>query len=228
MSWGEKMKIIAKIKTPYSEKFGVPRQSNMTSVLSKIIFEPEYRDCNSIRGLSDFSHIWVLWKFSGFESDQWSPTVRPPRLGGNKRMGVFATRSPNRPNPIGMSSLRLIHVDTESENAPILTVCGADMIDGTEIYDIKPYLPFSDSHPNAIAGFTEAYRDYRLNVIIPQEIVAEIDEDTENNLREILSLDPRPSYQNDNTRIYGMTFSKYNVKFKVDENNLTVISIKQD
>ena len=224
----DKIEAIAKIKNPFPEKFGIPRQSNMTNIVSEIIFEPKYRDINAVRGLSEFSHIWVLWKFSGFDSQDWSPTVRPPRLGGNTRMGVFATRSPNRPNSIGLSSLKLINVDTECENAPVLTVCGADMVDGTEIYDVKPYIPFSDCHTDAIGGYTDAYKEYKLNVHIPDTIKCNWDVDLVEKISQILSLDPRPSYQEDPEREYGMNFSGYNIKFKVINNDLHVISVKQD
>ncbi len=217
---------IAHIKTPYNDKFGIPRQSGMVdSVVSEIKFVPKFRNIDSVRGLSDFSHIWVLWEFKGFESDKWSPTVRPPRLGGNKRMGVFATRSPNRPNSIGMSSLKLIEVDTESQDAPILKVLGADMLDGTSIYDIKPYIPFTDSHPDASSGFAGEHLGHRLNVTIPETSKLTIEQKA--SVKEILSLDPRPSYQDDPNRIYGLTVYGINIKFKVNEKDLSVISIEQ-
>jgi tRNA-Thr(GGU) m(6)t(6)A37 methyltransferase TsaA len=173
---GEKMKIIAKIHTDFKEKFGIPRQSTLYMLESKIIFEPEYRNKESIRGIEGFSHLWLIWNFSESERDSWSPTVRPPRLGGNKRMGVFATRSPFRPNPIGLSSVRLLRVEDDPKEGPVLIVSGADMLDGSPIYDIKPYLAFSDSHPNAAGGFSDDVRDKKLDVDIPSELLANLDQ----------------------------------------------------
>ena len=220
---------IAHIKTPFKDKFGIPRQSGMVeNIISEIEFVPEFRNADSVRGLSDFSHIWVLWEFTGFNSGDWSPTVRPPRLGGNKRMGVFATRSPNRPNSIGMSSLKLIKVDLDAKNGPILKVAGADIVDGTAIYDIKPYITFTDSHPEATFGFAEEHLNHRLYVKIPNEISNTINKETLSIIVELLSLDPRPSYQNDSERIYGMSFYEYNVKFNVNGDILTVTEITKD
>lgn len=219
---------IAHIKTPFKDKFGIPRQSGMAdNVISEIEFVPEYRNIDSVRGLSDFSHIWVLWQFVGFENEKWSPTVRPPRLGGNKRMGVFATRSPNRPNSIGLSSLKLLEVVTDVPNAPILRVSGADILDGTVIYDIKPYIPFTDSHPDAKYGFAEENVGYRLEVDFPEELAKVLPENELQNITQLLSLDPRPSYQNDPERIYGMTIYGHNIKFKVNESRLSVIEIEK-
>lgn len=220
---------IAYIKTPYTDKFGIPRQSGMVeSIISEIEFLPKYRNIDSIRGLSEFSHIWVLWEFVGFNKESWSPTVRPPRLGGNARMGVFATRSPNRPNSIGLSSLRLLSIDVESKRAPILKVSGADMLNGTAIYDIKPYIPFTDSHPNATSGFASEHIGHRLNVTFPESLCTKLNDLQISNIKEILSLDPRPSYQNDAERIYGMSLYDLNIKFKVDGNDLLVITVEQD
>ncbi len=225
----KELKTIAHIKTPYNDKFGIPRQSGMVeSIVSEIEFVPMYRNPDSVRGLSEFSHIWVLWEFKGFDSEKWSPTVRPPRLGGNKRMGVFATRSPNRPNSIGMSSLKLLEIDTKSQNAPILKVAGADMLDGTAIYDIKPYISFTDSHPDATSGFAGEHISHRLNVEFPETLSQLLPEAQRECIKEVLSLDPRPSYQNDPNRIYGLTVFGHNIKFKVDGFELTVISIEQD
>jgi len=220
---------IAHIHTPYTSKFGIPRQSGLAeNVICEIEFLPKYRNPDAVRGLSDFSHIWVLWKFEGFESEDWSPTVRPPRLGGNTRMGVFATRSPNRPNPIGLSSLKLLGIDTSSPKSPILKVSGADMLDNTAIYDIKPYIPFTDSHPNASSGFAAEHIDYRLKVTFSEGIFSELSEEKMENIKQILSFDPRPSYQNDAERIYGLNLYNHEIKFKVIGDELIVLSIVQD
>ena len=223
------MVAIAHIRTPFKDKFGIPRQSGMVdNIVSQIEFVPEYRSIDSVRGLSEFSHIWVLWQFVGFENGKWSPTVRPPRLGGNKRMGVFATRSPNRPNSIGLSSLRLLEVDIDAPNGPILKVAGADILDGTAIYDIKPYIPFTDSHPDATSGFAEEHIGHRLEVCIPEAFASSFTEDELQNVKEILSLDPRPSYQNDAERVYGMSLYGYNIKFKVNGTWLKVTDLEKD
>ena len=222
-------KPIAHIHTPYTDKFGIPRQSGMVDdIICEIEFMPKYRNPDAIRGLSDFSHIWVLWKFDGFVSVDWSPTVRPPRLGGNKRMGVFATRSPNRPNPIGMSSLKLLDIDMSSSKSPILIVSGADMTDNTAIYDIKPYIPFTDSHPEATSGFAAEHIDYRLNVSFCDSIHTKLTDTQLLNISKILSFDPRPSYQNDTERVYGLNLYGHEIKFKVNGHELNVISIEQD
>ena len=219
--------IIGHIITPYREKFGIPRQSGMVNnTLSKIVFEPKYRNSDALRGLSDFSHIWVIWKFSGFESDEWSPTVRPPRLGGNTRMGVFATRSPNRPNPIGLSSLKLVKIDFDDKEGPVLYVLGADMVSGTEIFDIKPYIPFTDSHPDAKFGFAEDNINYKLKVNFTRKIATKMTDSEFESAIEILSLDPRPSYHNAPDRIYGVSLFNYNIKFKVVEDELTVVEVE--
>ncbi len=218
---------IAHIKTPFNDKFGIPRQSGMVdNIISEIIFEPEFRSLDAVRGLSDFSHIWVLWEFTGFDT-KWSPTVRPPRLGGNTRMGVFATRSPNRPNSIGMSSLRLLDIDTTSPLAPILRVSGADILNGTAIYDVKPYIPFTDSHPDATSGFAGEHISDKLKVNFQRELAPELSEESYRSIIEILSLDPRPSYQDDPNRIYGLAIFGYDVKFKVSGETLTVIKTER-
>lgn len=222
------MKIIAKIHTDFPEKFGIPRQSGLVdSLKATIVFEPEYRNTEAIRGLEDYSHIWLLWEFSKATQDTWSPTVRPPRLGGNRRMGVFATRSPYRPNPIGLSCVRLDGIITGAKDAPILCVSGADLLDGTPIYDIKPYLPFADSHPEATGGFAGDVKDLKLDVICQDDICREIPEDKLQTILDILEQDPRPAYQNDPDRIYGMSFAGIEIKFKVDGNTLTVISAEK-
>ena len=221
------MKIIAKIKNDFKEKFGIPRQSGLAdSIVSRIIFEPEYRVKEAIRGIDGFSHLWLIWEFSEAKREDWSPTVRPPRLGGNKRMGVFATRSPYRPNPIGLSSVRLVGIEDTKEFGSVLLVSGADLLDGTPIYDIKPYLTFADSHPDAIGGFADAVKEDRLSVEIDRHLLTLIDEDKRDGLLTILKGDPRPSYQDDPNRIYGMKFSNYEIFFKVSEYKLTVIKVE--
>lgn len=220
-------KVIAKIKTDFPEKFGVPRQSGLVEELKgKIIFEPEYRNQDAVRGLEDFSHIWILWEFSKAVREDWSPTVRPPRLGGNTRMGVFATRSPFRPNNIGLSCVRLDRIRIEEKLGPVLYVSGVDMIDQTPIYDIKPYLPQADSHPEARGGFTEATREYCLVVEMPEQWKEKIPEQQRKALTAVLAQDPRPSYQKDPERVYGMTYAGMEIKFTVKEGVLTVCQVK--
>lgn len=222
------MKVIAHIETDFNTKFGVPRQSGVVpELVSRIIFEPEYRVHDAVRGLEGFSHIWLLWCFSQSIREDWSPTVRPPRLGGNTRMGVFATRSPFRPNPIGLSSVKLIKIDFDSPDGPVLYVAGADLMNGTPIYDIKPYLPFTDSHPEAKAGFTQGMVNELLEVHITEELQALVPEEKREALRQVLAADPRPHYQQDSTRIYGMEFSGLEIKFTVDLNDLWVKSISK-
>ena len=215
---------IGTIETPFGEKFGVPRQSGMIDkIMSTITLFPKYSTPDAVRGLDGFSYIWVIWGFSENKEHEWSPTVRPPRLGGNIRKGVFATRSPNRPNPLGLSSLKLHKIEYTNKSIK-LTVSGADMVNGTPIYDIKPYIAFTDSHPDATLGFAESYKYYKLDVIIGE--YANIKPETLINIKEILSLDPRPSYQNDKERIYGVKLYGYNVKFKVDGSCVYVINIE--
>ena len=221
------MKIIAKIQSDFKEKFGIPRQSGIADELgAKIVFEPEYRVPEALRGIEGYSHLWLIWQFSEAVRDDWSPTVRPPRLGGNKRMGVFATRSPYRPNPIGLSSVKLVGVEHTKDEGDVLVVSGADLLDGTPIYDIKPYLPFTDSHPDAVAGFSEPVREYALKVNFCKELLSKIDVSRQNALIKILEHDPRPSYQNDPEREYGMKFSDYEIFFKVDGNELFVTRVE--
>ena len=220
------MKIIARIHTDFKEKFGIPRQSGIASELeAKIVFEPEYRVSEALRGIEGYSHLWLIWQFSEAIREDWSPTVRPPRLGGNKRMGVFATRSPYRPNPIGLSSVKLDRIEKNDEG-DILIVKGADLLDGTPIYDIKPYLPFTDSHPDAIGGFAEPVKEYALNVEFCKELLSKICISKQNALIKILEHDPRPSYQDDREREYGMLFSDYEIFFKVCGDTLTVTRVK--
>lgn len=221
------MKIIAKIESDYKEKFGIPRQSGIADELTaRIVFEPEYRVSEALRGIEDYSHLWLIWQFSKAVRDNWSPTVRPPRLGGNKRMGVFATRSPFRPNPIGLSSVKLLGIERTADRGDVLIVSGADLLDGTPIYDIKPYLPFTDSHPDALAGFSENVRDYALKVDFCKELLTKIHISKQKPLLKILEHDPRPSYQNDADREYGMKFAEYEIFFKVEGDTLTVTRVE--
>ena len=221
------MKIIARIHTDFKEKFGIPRQSGIAEELeAKIVFEPEYRVSEAIRGIEGYSHLWLIWQFSEAVRDNWSPTVRPPRLGGNKRMGVFATRSPYRPNPIGLSSVKLDRVE-KTEEGDVLIVRGADLLDGTPIYDIKPYLAFTDSHPDAVGGFADPVKEYALNVVFCKDLLSKIHISKQNALLKILEHDPRPSYQDDPEREYGMCFSDYEIFFKVAADTLTVTGVKE-
>lgn len=219
------MKIIAHIRSPFKEKFGIPRQSGLTELPAEIVFEPEYRVREAFRGLEGFSHIWLLWEFSEAVKDSWSPTVRPPKLGGNVRMGVFATRSPFRPNPIGLSAVKLEKIDWNVPDAPVLTVRGADLMDGTPIYDIKPYLAYSDSRPKALVGFALQERSGALRVEFPQELLEKIPEELRTGLIEALSHDPRPQYQSSAERVYIMNFANSDVHFIVEGELLTVTDI---
>jgi tRNA-Thr(GGU) m(6)t(6)A37 methyltransferase TsaA len=211
---------IAYIHTEFSEKFGIPRQSGLAEGLKgRIVFEKQFRDPEALRGLDGFSHLWLIWEFSANRGGrQWQPTVRPPRLGGNQHMGVFATRSPFRPNPLGLSCVELESVDWDSSDGPALIVRGADLMDGTPIYDIKPYIKYADSRPDAVCGYVDSLAERKLEVIVPQEVEQSFaDKPTLAALREVLALDPRPSYHNDPEREYGMSFAGYNVKFRVKE-----------
>lgn len=219
------MKIIAKIRTPFREKFGIPRQSGLADVPGEIVFEKEYRNPDALRGLEGFSHLWLIFSFSESVREEFSPTVRPPRLGGNRRMGVFATRSPFRPNAIGLSCVRLEKIE-ETEKGPVIFVRGADLLDGTPILDIKPYLPLADCHPEATGGFAEAVADYALTVSIPEELEAKIAPEDLSVIREILAEDPRPSYQSDPDRIYHMDYARYSLSFFVKDGVLTVTEIQ--
>lgn len=222
----KQMKIIARIRTELPSKFGIPRQSGLIdSLKAEIVFEPEYRNPEALRGLEGFSHIWIIWEFSEAVRDTWSPTVRPPRLGGNARMGVFATRSPFRPNAIGLSSVKLDSIELHSALGPILHVSGADLMDNTPIFDIKPYLPYTDSHPEAVGGYTDPLDDYKLEVEFPEEWLKLIPEDRRQALVDVLSHDPRPSYQNDAERVYGLEFAGNDIRFKIRDNLLTICEI---
>ncbi len=214
-----KMKIIAHIHTAFPTKFGIPRQSGLVPTLhGEIVFVPEYRNPDALRGLEGYSHLWLIWEFSERrDTDKWSPTVRPPRLGGNRRMGVFATRSPNRPNPIGLSSVVLERIEYTENRGPVLHVRGADLLDGTPIYDIKPYLSFTDSHPDARGGFADEKKDDMLHVECDDALLEPFSDDDRQALLELLSEDPRPSYQEDPLRIYGMEYAGFEVQFQVSD-----------
>lgn len=219
---------IAHFKSDFTSKFGIPRQSGIVKKLTgTVVFEPEYRNPEALRGLEEFSHLWLIWGFSATEQEGWSPTVRPPRLGGNSRMGVFATRSPFRPNSIGLSSVEIHSIEKSSDLGIVVHVLGADLMNGTPIYDIKPYLPYTDSCPEATGGFASDAPKKLLQVVIPEQCPRLLSESQANVLREILALDPRPSYQNDPNRVYGMKFSDLEVKFHVDNNILTVLEISK-
>ena len=217
------MEIIAKIFTDFPTKFGVPRQSGLIENLrGKVIFEKPFRNPDAVRGLEGFSHLWLIWQFSQVQQNGWCATVRPPRLGGNRRMGVFATRSPFRPNPIGLSSVRLEEVEIHPQLGPVLHVLGADLIDGTPIFDIKPYLPFTDCHPEATAGFAEPVFGHALDVVFPENLLSLVPPEHRQALLEILRQDPRPSYQQDPQRIYGVPFAGLDVRFQVDGDILSI------
>ena len=222
---------IAHIETDFSEKFGIPRQSGLVEELrARIVFEPEFRSPDAVRGLDGYDYIWLVWQFStvvqaGQDGTNWRPTVRPPRLGGNTRMGVFATRSPFRPNPLGLSSVKLEGIEMRPEVGPVLLVRGADLMDGTPIYDIKPYIPYADCHPDAAEGFTGQTRRHLLEVSCPEELWATVPQADRDALRGVLANDPRPSYQHDPARVYGMEFGGLEVHFTVDDPVLTVRDI---
>lgn len=213
---------IAHIRTDFLEKFGIPRQSGLAAAKGKIIFEKMYRSAQAVRGIENYSHLWILWEFSESIRDQWSPTVRPPRLGGNERVDVFATRSPFRPNPIGLSCVRLDGVEMSAEYGPVLYVTGADLMDKTPIYDIKPYLPYADAYPEAVGGFAEERKSYRLEVVFSEQCREMFAQQELKVLEEILSQDPRPSYQEDPNRVYGMAYAGREVKFKVENGTVLV------
>lgn len=216
------MKPIARIHNDFPTKFGLPRQSGMAEHLeSTIVMEPSYRNPEAFRGIEEFEYLWLIWMFHPMGQREWSPTVRPPKLGGNKRMGVFATRSPNRPNPIGLTRVKLISFE-QTEDGPVLTVSGADLMDGTEILDIKPYLPFADSIPDAATGAYGPQTQQPLMVMIPSEIAALFSEKRLNTLREVLAHDPRPGYQHDPERVYGFLYGEYNIRFRVQDKTLYV------
>lgn len=214
---------IAHIQSDFKEKFGIPRQSGLVEALrASVIFEPPYRIPDAVRGLEEFSHIWLIWEFSRARRENWSPTVRPPRLGGNKRLGVFATRSPFRPNALGLSAVRLEAVEADTPLGPLLHVSGADLLDGTPIYDVKPYLPYADAIPGASGGFTGRTARRRLEVRCPEELLARVPPEKREALLGVLAEDPRPPYQHDPARVYGMTFAGIEVRFTVEGETLVV------
>ena len=228
MSQTVEMHIIARICSDFPTKFGIPRQSGLADVPARIVFEPEYRNADALRGIEGFSHLWLIWQFSAAVRDGWSPTVRPPKLGGNKRIGVFATRSPFRPNEIGLSSVRLDRVEPNTPDGPVLHISGADLMDGTPIFDIKPYIPYSDAKPDALGGFTQGAGDFLLTVDFPSSLLERIPENKRDALIGVLSHDPRPSYQSDPERVYGLTFGGWNVRFRVKDDTLTVVDITKE
>ncbi len=220
------IQIIAKMHSDFPTKFGIPRQSGLVDELeSTIVFEPEFRNADALRGIEGYSHLWIIWQFSQAVRQEWSPTVRPPRLGGNTRMGVFATRSPFRPNNLGLSCVKLVGVEHTDDNGTILHVAGADLMDGTPIFDIKPYIPYSDSFPDAIGGFTDTADDFILDVDFPQHLLALLPENKRQAAIGVLSHDPRPSYQRKPDRVYGLTFAGFNIRFTVDNKQLTVCDV---
>ena len=217
---------IAHIRSDFSSKFGILRQSGLIDELeAEIIFEKEYSVPEAFRGIEGYSHLWILWQFSECADKEWSPTVRPPRLGGNKRMGVFASRSPFRPNSIGLSCVKLISVEETEENGVVLKVSGADLLDGTPIIDIKPYLPYVDSHPDATGGFALQEKEGSLEIVFPEEFLSVIPENKQDALRAVLKQDPRPQYQNDPNRIYGLEFAGFDVRFRIVDEVLTVVEV---
>ena len=221
------LKVIARIESDFKTKFGVPRQSGLVPELTaRVVFEPEYRNPDALRGIEGFDRLWLIWRFSETAREEWRPTVRPPRLGGNARMGVFATRSPFRPNPLGLSCVTLARVDWDASDGPALLVGGADLVDGTPIYDVKPYAPYADAHPDARCGFASAPPE-TVAVDFPPELFARVDEGRRAALLGVLAHDPRPRYQDDPTRVYGMAFGGYEVKFRVAHGVLTVVDVQK-
>ena len=222
------IQVIARMHSDFATKFGIPRQSGLVEELkSTIVFEPEFRNPDALRGIEDFSHLWIIWQFSEAVRTGWSPTVRPPRLGGNTRMGVFATRSPFRPNNLGLSSVKLLGVEHTAEFGTVLHVGGADLMDGTPIFDIKPYIPYGDCHPEATGGFTDNAGEFILKVDFPVHLLNLLPEEKREAAIGVLSHDPRPSYQRKPDRIYGLTFAGYDIRFKVAEDMLTVVEVNQ-
>ena len=222
------IQIIARMHSDFATKFGIPRQSGLVEELrSTIVFEPEYRNADALRGIEGFSHLWIIWQFSEAVRSDWSPTVRPPRLGGNTRMGVFATRSPFRPNHLGLSCVKLLGVEETEEFGTVIHVGGADLMDGTPIFDIKPYVPYADCHPEAAGGFTDTAGEYLLQVVFPEELLVILPADKRQAAVSVLSHDPRPSYQRNPDRMYGLTFAGYDIRFRVQEDVLTVTAVEK-
>ena len=217
---------IARMRSDFPTKFGIPRQSGLVEELrSTIVFEPEFRNPDTLRGIEGFSHLWLIWQFSEAVRDHWSPTVRPPRLGGNTRMGVFATRSPFRPNNLGLSCVKLLGIEQTAENGTVLHAAGADLMDGTPIFDIKPYIPYSDSYPDALGGFTDTAGEFILRVDFPEELLLRLPEGKRAAAIAVLSHDPRPSYQRKPGRVYGLSFAGFDIRFTVEGTELTVIEL---
>ncbi len=220
--------VIARMHSDFSTKFGIPRQSGLVEELrSTIVFEPEYRNPDALRGIEAFSHLWIIWQFSEAVRQGWSPTVRPPRLGGNTRMGVFATRSPFRPNNLGLSSVKLLGVEHTAQYGTVLHVGGADLMDGTPIFDIKPYIPYGDCHTDATGGFTDNAGDFLLQVDFPAGLLKKLPQDKREAAIGVLSHDPRPSYQRKPDRVYGLTFAGFDIRFQVNEDTLTVVEVEK-
>jgi len=220
---------IAYIRTDFKEKFGIPRQSGRApALLAEIVFYPEYRNADALREIEGFSHLWLLFDFSKAHKSEWSPTVRPPRLGGNRRVGVFASRSPFRPNPLGLSCVKLEEIKHTKEEGDVLVVSGADLLDGTPIFDVKPYLPHADCHLDATSGYAGEFENYRLEVSFPKELLSLLPAEKREGLLQCLADDPRPSYQDDPTRIYGMNFADFEIKFTVANGKLNVLSVTSD
>jgi len=221
------LKHIAHIKTDFPEKFGIPRQARLADTEGLIVFEPEFRRPDALRGLDGFSHIWLIWEFSeNVNQEDWPATVRPPRLGGNTRMGVFATRSPNRPNPIGMSVVKMLGIEHDEALGDVIRVGGADLMDGTPIFDIKPYIVYSDSIPDAVSGFASSNAMGMLSVDFPEELLSKVPENKRKGLLDVLAQDPRPRYQHDSERVYGIAFASQNIRFRADGSLLTVIDVQ--
>ena len=219
---------IAHMKSDFSTKFGIPRQSGLVQQLrSTIVFQPEFRNADALRGIEGFSHLWIIWQFSEAVRTQWSPTVRPPRLGGNTRMGVFATRSPFRPNNLGLSCVKLLGVEETAEFGTVIHVGGADLMDGTPIFDIKPYIPYADCQPDAIGGFTDTAADFLLEVDFPASLLSLLPETKRDAAVQVLSHDPRPSYQRKPGRVYGLTFAGFDIRFTVEDSTLTVVAVEK-
>ena len=220
------VQVIARMHSDFASKFGIPRQSGLVEELrSTVVFEPEYRNSDALRGIEDFSHLWIIWQFSEAVRQGWSPTVRPPRLGGNTRMGVFATRSPFRPNNLGLSSVKLLGVEHTENFGTVLHVGGADLMDGTPIFDIKPYIPYSDCHTEATGGFTDTAGDFLLNVDFPTPLLEKLPHEKREAAIGVLSHDPRPSYQRKPGRVYGLVFAGFDIRFTVEGNTLTVVEV---
>ena len=217
---------IARMRSDFATKFGIPRQSGLVEQLrSTIVFEPEFRNPDTLRGMEGFSHLWIIWQFSEAVREEWSPTVRPPRLGGNTRLGVFATRSPFRPNSLGLSCVKLLGIEQTEKDGTVIHVGGADLMDGTPIFDIKPYIPYSDSHPEALGGFTTTADDFLLEVSFPEALLRKLPESKRDAAMAVLSHDPRPSYQRKNGRVYGLNFAGFDIRFTVEDTTLTVCEV---